>query len=371
VPPAGQRPHAQRLPRYWDLVRPLGLTTDDSAKFPLTERLAAEAEFALRAMRAAAQVLAGLGPSAAAKRLTKDDRTPVTAADFAVQAAVAGLLEDSFPQETLVAEEDARRLRGGGAQRWMDDVVRSVCLVHPAATRSRVLDWLDRGAGEPTRRYWALDPVDGTKGLLRGGQFAAALALIEDGDPLVGALASPRYDRFGDEGSLAIAVRGEGAWAAPIGGGRWTRLAVSSCEDPVSARLLRSVESAGGTNRRLSQIRQELGMTAPEIRMDSQVKYLALAAGAGDLIIRLPRLGGRRENTWDHAAGVLLVEQAGGHATDLNGDRLDFGAGRQMVRNLGIVASNGRLHQVALAAFKRVTSPPEENRGPDRKARRV
>ena len=349
----------------------MGVAMNDSTTFPVTERLAAEVDFALRAMRAAAQVLAGFSPSAAAKKLTKEDHTPVTAADFAVQAAVAGLLEASFPQETLVAEEDAHRLRGGGAQRWMDDVVRSVRLVHPGATPSRVLDWLDRGAGEPTRRFWALDPVDGTKGLLRGGQFAAALALIEDGDPLVGALASPRYIRFGDEGSLAIAVRGEGSWAAPIGEGLWTRLTVSACEDPASARLLRSVESAGGTNRRLSQIRQELGMTAPEIRMDSQVKYLALAAGDGDLIIRLPRLGGRRENTWDHAAGALLVEQAGGRATDLNGDRLDFGAGRQMVRNLGIVASNGRLHGAALVAIGRGASPSDKSRGPDRKARRV
>ncbi len=348
----------------------MDLATNDSTKLHVTGRLAAELDFALRAMRAATLVIAGLGPSAAAKTLTKEDRTPVTVADFAVQAAVVGVLDEAFPQATLVAEEDAGRLRGDGAPRWMEDVVRAVRLVHPAATPSRILDWLDRGAGEPTPRFWTLDPVDGTKGLLRGGQFAAALALIEDGDPLVGALACPRYDRFGDEGSLAIAIRGEGAWAAPIDGGPWTRLTVSTCEDPVAARLLRSVESAGGTNRTLAKIRRELGMTAPEIRLDSQVKYLALAAGEGDLIIRLPRRGGRPENIWDHAAGALLVEEAGGRATDLRGDRLDFAAGRQMVRNLGIAASNGRLHPAALAALQRVNAPPEESRRSDRKARR-
>src|SRR3972149_9514241 len=109
----------------------------------------------------------------------------------------------------------------------MDDVVRLVRLVHPGATPSRVLDWLDRGAGEPTRRFWALDPVDGTKGLLRGGQFAAALALIQDGIPIIGALACPRYDRFSEAGCLALAVRGEGAWAAPLGGGERARPVVT------------------------------------------------------------------------------------------------------------------------------------------------
>jgi 3'(2'), 5'-bisphosphate nucleotidase len=101
--------------------------------------------------------------------------------------------------------------------------------------------------------------------------------------------------------------------------------------------------------------------------MDSQVKYLALAAAEGDLHIRLPRRTGRRENVWDHAAGILLVEEAGGRASDLAGERLDFGAGRQLVRNLGIVASNGRLHTAALAALRRVpadawpeVAPPAE-----------
>lgn len=340
-------------------------------KLPPTERLAAEAEFALRAMRAAAQVLDGLNLSAEAETLTKEDRTPVTVADFAVQAAVAGLLEESFPQEVLVAEEDARWLREGGAQHWMDDVVRSVCSVHPAATEGQILGWLERGAREPERRFWALDPIDGTKGLLRGGQFAATLALIEDGIPVVGALACPRYDRFGGAGCLALAVCGEGAWAAPLGGGDWTRLIVSSTENPFHGRLLRSVESGPATNRRLAEIRRDLGMTAPEVRMDSQVKYLALAAGEGDLVIRLPRSGGQRENTWDHAAGVLLVEEAGGRASDLNGEPLDFGAGRQMVRNLGVVAGNQRMHEAALAALRRLGlgTPAKDLAGVRRKAR--
>jgi 3'(2'), 5'-bisphosphate nucleotidase len=104
--------------------------------------------------------------------------------------------------------------------------------------------------------------------------------------------------------------------------------------------------------------------------MDSQVKYLALAAGEGDLLIRLPRSGGQRENTWDHAAGVLLVEEAGGRASDLNGERLDFGAGRQMVRNLGVLAGTHPLHEAALVAIRRLGpgSPAKDSAGTRRRA---
>jgi 3'(2'), 5'-bisphosphate nucleotidase len=97
--------------------------------------------------------------------------------------------------------------------------------------------------------------------------------------------------------------------------------------------------------------------------MDSQVKYLALAAGVGDLIVRLPRKGGAlRENIWDHAGGVLLVEEAGGRCTDVLGRRLDFRSARQMERNLGVVASNGWLHEASLEAL-RGTGPEEQAEG--------
>jgi 3'(2'), 5'-bisphosphate nucleotidase len=156
---------------------------------------------------------------------------------------------------------------------------------------------------------------------------------------------------------MAVALRGSGAWLAMAAGKSWQRLAVSAVTDVRQARLLRSVESGVGTNRLLGKIRRHLGMAGPEIRLDSQVKYLALAAGDGDLIIRLPRKGGaQRENIWDHAAGALLVEEAGGRCTDVVGATLDFASARQMETNLGVLASNGSLHQAALDAL-RVVAP--------------
>ncbi len=326
---------------------------------PAAGRLSAEVDFAMEALHAAAMVLHAVGPSPST--LNKSDRTPVTAADFAVQAALAGLLQRSFPDDVLVAEESSAPLREAQAARVREEAVEAARLVHPGADADQVLGWLDRGQGEPAVRFWALDPVDGTKGLLRGGQFVTALALIQDGQIVLGALACPRYYPFGEGGSFALAVRGEGAWVAPAPDGPWTRLAVSTEADPARCRLLRSVVSGRSTDDRLADLRRTLGTTAPEVRMDSQVKYLALSASAGDLIVRLPRQqGALRENIWDHACGVLLVDEAGGRATDVLGRQLDFTAARQMVRNSGVVASNGRLHRAALEALSRTAPRPAE-----------
>ena len=55
---------------------------------------------------------------------------------------------------------------------------------------------------------------------------------------------------------------------------------------------------------------------------------------------------------WDHAAGTLLISEAGGRVTDLAGQRLDFSTGRRLLRNTGLLASNGWLHDAALEAIE-------------------
>jgi 3'(2'), 5'-bisphosphate nucleotidase len=58
----------------------------------------------------------------------------------------------------------------------------------------------------------------------------------------------------------------------------------------------------------------------------------------------------KRENTWDHAAGAIVVEEAGGRVTDMYGQPLDFSFGTKLVNNQGIIASNGVIHEAVLAA---------------------
>lgn len=311
-----------------------------------------EADFLLRALDAASMILKTAGHTVA--KANKADWTPVTAADLGVQAALAGLLESAFPSDVLVAEESSTSLNARNAARLTSSTLAAARLIHPTADLEQVTRWLDRGRGEPERRFWVLDPVDGTKGLLTGGQFAAVLGLIEDGAVVLGGLACPRFPPGTVGGSFALAMRGRGAWTAPHADWPWARLVVSEESDPTKVRLLRSVASGRATSARLKALRRALGTRAAEVGMDSQVKYLALAAGAGELIVRLPRRqGAQRENIWDHACGVLLVEEAGGKCTDVDGRPLDFHSARQMERNLGVVASNGRLHEAALEALRR------------------
>jgi 3'(2'), 5'-bisphosphate nucleotidase len=106
----------------------------------------------------------------------------------------------------------------------------------------------------------------------------------------------------------------------------------------------------------MSLLGNALNLGREPILLDSQAKYLLLAAGKGDLLLRLlsPRAPDYREKVWDQAAGAIVVEEAGGLITDLDGKALDFTRGRLLTENRGILASNGRLHQDALAALRTV-----------------
>ena len=87
--------------------------------------------------------------------------------------------------------------------------------------------------------------------------------------------------------------------------------------------------------------------------MDSQAKHVTVAAGVNDLLMRFPPDASFHDAIWDQAAGALLVEEAGGRVTDLSGRPLDFTAGPRLLRNDGVLVSNGRLHRAALDAIQR------------------
>jgi 3'(2'), 5'-bisphosphate nucleotidase len=84
------------------------------------------------------------------------------------------------------------------------------------------------------------------------------------------------------------------------------------------------------------------------VRLDSQVKYAAVAAGEAEIYLRPRSRPDYRENVWDHAAGVAVVEHAGGRVTDLDGRVLDFRHGRRLEENRGVLATNGAVHDLML-----------------------
>ena len=146
--------------------------------------------------------------------------------------------------------------------------------------------------------------------------------------------------------------------ATEPGGARLTRtpavgLGVSTCRDVSVARVVQSFEGRHGDPERFARVLRSLGNVQPPLLMDSQAKQVTVAAGASDLLMRFPPNAGFHDAVWDQAAGSLLIEEAGGRVTDLAGDPLDFTAGRLMLRNTGILASNGLLHRAALEAVQR------------------
>lgn len=318
-----------------------------------------EADFAIRAVSEASRLVRKIQEEHNLAPLSKEDRTPVTIADFAAQALVSKWMLDRFPEDTLVAEEDGEELRSDQNVALLSRVADIVRRHESDASHELVCQWIDHGGGTPGGRFWTLDPIDGTKGFLRGDQYVVALALIENGEVVLGALGCPHLGKDlspdrDEEGSVVIAIREKGAWSGALEGREFERVAVSPVAAPEEAKVLLSVESGHTNLGKMDAVRAALGTDQDPVRMDSQAKLAVLAGGGAELIFRLlsPTKLDYKEKIWDQAAGSLIVEEAGGRVTDLRGQPLDFSAGRELVRNTGVIVSNGLLHDAALEAVK-------------------
>lgn len=323
----------------------------DYRKFMAYEQ---EKQVAIAAVTQAAQLCEAVRQGLVPQAIEKNDKSPVTIADYGAQAIVCKALAAAFPADPVVGEEDTTDLRQPEMIAVLAAVAEQVQTIFPGTTNADVLSYIDNGTGAVAPRYWTLDPIDGTKGFLRGDQYAIALALVEDGDLKVGVLGCPflSFDG-GPRGLLFVAVRGEGTVMTPLSGGDSQPLKVADASQTDRFRFVESVESGHGDQSQQSAIAQAAGITAASMRMDSQAKYAAVAAGQAVLYLRLPspKSPDYREKIWDHAAGVLVVEEAGGRVTDMNGKPLDFASAARFPDNRGVVVSNGTLHDTVLAAL--------------------
>lgn len=288
--------------------------------------------------------------------IVKADASPVTVADLAAQTIVIHELSRTVPEIPLAAEEDSSTLEGEERAGLRRAVLERVRLAWPDATDADVIRTLARGGyvGSASGRYFALDPIDGTKGFLRGEHYAVALGLVEDGRVVAGVLGCPNLPGpDGRRGVLVHAVRGHGTRATALNaaGADGPFVHVSAESDARRLRLCEFVETGHSDRTASAALYAKLGVAGVPVRMDSQAKYAVLAMGGAELYLRTPTSADRREWIWDHAAGVVVVEEAGGRVTDVAGAALDFGTGRRLERNRGIVATNGLLHDVVLAAL--------------------
>jgi HAL2 family 3'(2'),5'-bisphosphate nucleotidase len=319
------------------------------------------------------------------RSITKDDRSPVTVADFAVQAVVSMALHEDDPHARIVGEEHAEQLREPDQAAVLESVVDAVRLVRPDADRSAVLEAIDRCDHDATAvSYWTLDPIDGTKGFLRGQQYAIALAKIDNGRVICGIMGCPNLpadqmrplEQPDSDGAMYIARGGGGAYEAPAGkedgfrmfspvGGSGAfetpagdgdaptprRIEASRFDGHRPVRVCESVEAEHSKHDDVVRIIEAIGGSKESVRIDSQCKYAVVARGQADAYLRMPTHKDYVERIWDHAAGSLIAIEAGAVVTDITGAPLEFTHGRRLEANRGIVCASAGVHGPIIGAI--------------------
>jgi 3'(2'), 5'-bisphosphate nucleotidase len=311
-------------------------------------------------------------------RLTKSDDSPVTIADFAAQAVIADRLSARLGRVTLVAEESARYLRDPAHAAALAACVEATAPVWPGVRAEDLLGAIDVGttsipldaSGEPTRSFWTLDPIDGTKGFIRGHQYSLCLAYVHEGVPVVAALACPNLSadvqrpyEDPDPVGLTFLAHAQGPVWVTACDDRHGRLDVlERAHTPAGGpiRLVGSYTAAHNNESTVNRLVRRLEETGVRVqrpqRLDSQVKYAVVARGQADVFLRTPRSAAYRENIWDHAAGSLIARRAGCLATDVLGKDLDFSRGVTLEDNQGIVCGPAGPHGVILGGLAALTT---------------
>lgn len=213
----------------------------------------------------------------------KGDASPVTEADRRAEAVILAQLADLMPGVPVVAEEEASEGR------------------------------LPSDLG---RRFVLVDPLDGTKEFIsRNGEFTVNIGVIDDGEPVAGAVLVPA------QGRLYVGARGLGAFAADVDGetiGPWRPVSVRQSGDGLSVMASRS-HAGPETEALLAKL-----PVASRVSAGSSLKFCRIAEGAADFY---PRLG--RTMEWDTAASDAVLRAAGGAVVTLDGAPLRYGKRNQ------------------------------------------
>jgi 3'(2'), 5'-bisphosphate nucleotidase len=309
-------------------------------------------ETALKAVETASNICQNIQRSLIGEDiLLKNDRSPVTIADYVSQAVVCRILKSVFPDIPVVGEENAVELLKEENRNLLEKINSFL----PDWTREEILDNINQGCAESDGFFWTLDPIDGTKGFMRRDQYAVALALIKNGRVILGVLGCPSFPNNGfASGLIFSAQKDQGAWERTLNSEKSIRLRISMKNGHEEIHFLEGVESGHSDHVKHRKIADNIGRPAKISRYDSQVKYAMLSKSMADVYLRLPnpRTPGHREKIWDHAAGALIVTEAGGKVTDINGALLDFNTGKELKKNNGIVVTNGFIHDKILNLIK-------------------
>ncbi|KAK3485408.1 carbohydrate phosphatase [Neurospora hispaniola] len=358
--------------------------------------------------------------------ISKPDFSPVTAADFAVQALLTAAIRAHFPHDGFIGEEDADALRGDPVlARQVFDLVRSCASTElgdeafsPALPQTipemlSLIDLGGRGTGSPTARFWAMDPIDGTAAFMRGQQYAVSLCLIEGGREVVGVLGCPNLgitlpssssaspqtntctatyiisedstpspspdtqdqdQQQTTNGILLSAVRSQGATIRPIAdqtsptdllpaipltkSSSFTKNPQTTPPDMSNLHFIDSLSTPATSSSLVARVATLAGVpnySFPGTELySSHMRYVAMILGGPSHVqVRIPKPRTKATYIWDHAGAQLIYVEATagkGKVTDLWGRPIDYGRGRKLDGNWGVITAHeevsGRLLEI-------------------------
>ena len=338
-----------------------------------------ELSSAIDAVRKAALFCHKIRTEKRIRPLVKLDGSPVTNADFGSQAIIVKSLRSIFTTDPIMAEETASVTDFQSSHEFTSELLHDLDSAKASFPTIEALvstinrDPLDGNASDTItdawrNRYWVIDPIDGTKGYLKGGQYAVALGLIENGEVRLAVVACPEFVIPGrhEHGWILFAQLGKGAFAVPLNEDAEPVAIHVRANQP--GELLSMCESLNHSPHGTSgQVAANLGIPDQNIsKMDSQAKYAAVACGIADMYLRLPTSTSYREAVWDHAAGVLIITEAGGTVTDIDGqplvwtDSRDWDGNHRFAHGRGVVVTNGQVHQTVLNAIRDVLNDSKD-----------
>ncbi|KAL7794290.1 carbohydrate phosphatase [Trichoderma ceciliae] len=342
-----------------------------TSRLPHTDEFKKELDIALAALDQASKLSQLILSSHDKGTITKDDLSPVTIADFAIQALLTATFKHAFPDDTLVGEEDAAELRANHAllsRVWEllatidqdKDVLKGVCKL--PQTKDQMCDLIDQAGtshpgGPGSGRVWVFDPIDGTKTYLRGELYAINIGLVIDGKQTLGVVGCPNLslshsgplhnsnvDASG-KGCIVYAIKGHGAFVRVLQGkpsgerGLLVPLPLN-----FAAQHLSFVTCTGLVDSALvgvhEVVAERLGVSFPGSDLVPWVlRWTAMALGIGNITVWVYKRRDRYAKAWDHAGAMLLFEETGGKITDVHGKDIDLSAGRKLSANFGFVAA--------------------------------
>lgn len=263
----------------------------------------------------------------------KADQSFVSVADFASQILISSHIQREFPNDAILAEEEASLLLQD--PELFDQVLQALEQVGLNFNQQEILNLLDRQRkGKSKERFWALDPIDGTAGFVKNTHYAIALALIENGSVCTAALCCPNLEKDFplNQNPLYAAVRGQGTYCQE----RKIQVQSSNRESIICV----SPNPQHSSLEAAQELAKNLHSKQKFLPVHGQCKYALLIEGLADVYHRKPLDSSYREKIWDHAAGYLLLKEAGGLSTDIRNNELIWNFNEELIENFGICASS-------------------------------